>query len=91
LINNRKKERNKTKKQSRTQSKNNHVRLGDVGYVFKKRFDTGWFRGEVKEIRFGAENGKDRSVHYTDGDIEDLSVQDLINLSTSAMCSALGG
>jgi len=79
------------KKQSRTKSKKKHVRLGDVGYVFKKRFDTGWFTGEVKQIRLGAKNGKTRRVRYTDGDIEDLSVQDLINLSTSAMCSALGG
>ena len=79
------------KKQSRTKSKKKHVRLGDVGYVFKKRFDTGWFTGEVKQIRLGAKNGKTRRVRYTDGDIEDLSVQELHNLSTSAVCSALGG
>ena len=67
-----------------------HLVSGDVGDVFKKRFDTGWVSGEIKEIRLGAEDGKDRRVLYTDGDIEDLSVQDLVNLSTSTMCSGLG-
>ena len=40
--------------------------------------------------RLGAEGGKDRRVLYTDGDQEDLSVQDLVNLSLSDMCSGLG-
>ena len=30
------------------------VRIGDVGYKFRKLFDSGWFIGEVKQIRPGA-------------------------------------
>jgi hypothetical protein len=29
-------------------------RIGDVGYTFRKRFDEGWFTGEVVKIRPGA-------------------------------------
>ena len=57
--------------------------------MFRKRFDTGWLSGEVKEIRLGAEGGKDRRVVYTDGDHEDLSVQNLVNLSLRDMCLGL--
>ena len=49
--------------------------------MFQKRFDTGWFGGEVTEICFGAAGGKDMRVVYSDGDREDLSVQDLDQLS----------
>lgn len=28
--------------------------IGDVGYTFEKRFNTGWFTGKVVEIRPGA-------------------------------------
>ena len=27
------------------------VKLGDVGYMFRKKFDAGWYTGEVVEIR----------------------------------------
>lgn len=30
------------------------VRVGDVGYTFRKEFDDGWFHGVVVEIRPGA-------------------------------------
>ena len=49
--------------------------------MFRKRFNEGWFGGEVTEICLGAANGKDRRVVYADGDKEDLSVQDLVKLS----------
>jgi len=29
-------------------------KIGHVGYKFRKRFDQGWFDGEVIEIREGA-------------------------------------
>ena len=79
----RKRKRNQKtkKKESRTQSNNSHNVIGDVGYMFRKRFDTGWFGGEVTEICLGAANGKDRRVVYSNGDAEDLSVQDLVKLS----------
>ena len=30
------------------------VRVGDIGYKFRKQFDDGWYSGEVIEIRPGA-------------------------------------
>ena len=58
-----------------------HAVIGDAGYQFRKLFDTGWFCGTVTEIRLGADGGKDRRVVYSDGNVEDLSVDDLTRLS----------
>ncbi|KAL3771290.1 hypothetical protein ACHAWO_005947 [Cyclotella atomus] len=55
--------------------------IGFVGYKFRKLFDAGWFDGKVIEIRPLAQGGKDRRVVYTDGDMEDLSVDDLRDLA----------
>jgi hypothetical protein len=30
------------------------IKVGDVGYTFRKEFDAGWFRGVVVKIRPGA-------------------------------------
>ena len=56
--------------------------VGDVGYKFRKEFDSGWFTGTVEQIRPLAEGGKDRRCVYDDGDSEDLS---LIELQTLAI------
>ncbi|KAL7546343.1 hypothetical protein ACHAWF_009680 [Thalassiosira exigua] len=57
------------------------INVGDVGYSFRKRFDNGWFDGKVVKIRPGADNGRDRRCLYSDGDSEDLSLQQLHALS----------
>ena len=31
-----------------------NIRIGEVGYTFRKEFDAGWFTGTVREIRKGA-------------------------------------
>ena len=57
------------------------IPIGEVGYKFKKRFvGYGEYSGEVIAIRPGAKNGKDRRCKYSDGDEEDLSMDDLIDL-----------
>ena len=57
------------------------IPIGEVGYQFKKKFvGYGEFTGEVIAIRPGAKNGKDRRCKYSDGDEEDLSMDDLIDL-----------
>ncbi len=33
---------------------NSRIKVGDVGYTFRKEFDAGWFRGVVVKIRPGA-------------------------------------
>jgi len=53
------------------------VEVGDVGYEFRKKFGSGWYDGKVTEIRPLAENGYDRRCVYSDGDIEDLRLEDL--------------
>mmetsp|Transcript_8812 Transcript_8812/g.14399 ORF Transcript_8812/g.14399 Transcript_8812/m.14399 type:complete len:247 (+) Transcript_8812:310-1050(+) len=57
------------------------VELGDVGYEFRKKFDSGWYTGKVKEIRPLAANGYNRRCVYSDGDIEDLRLEDLEQLA----------
>ncbi|KAL3827192.1 hypothetical protein ACHAXA_006747 [Cyclostephanos tholiformis] len=57
------------------------IKLGDVGYQFRKEFKSGWFFGKVIEIRPFAANGCDRRCVYTDGDVEDLSLVDLEELA----------
>ena len=34
-----------------TKTEAESVKLGDVGYMFRKKFDAGWYTGEVVEIR----------------------------------------
>ena len=55
--------------------------IGEVGYVFRKQFDDGWYYGEVVKIRSGTAKGKDRQCRYTDGDEEDLSMRELQTLA----------
>jgi hypothetical protein len=51
--------------------------IGDVGYVFRKEFNEGWFTGTVVKIM---EDG-DRRCEYSDGDVEDLLLDDLVQLA----------
>lgn len=56
--------------------------VGDVGYRFLKHFEGhGVFEGRVVEILANAPSKKDRRCEYNDGDIEDLSLSDLMQLS----------
>ena len=58
------------------------VALGEVGYEFRKKFESGWYTGKVTEIRpHDLSNGYDRRCVYTDGDIEDLRLEDLQELA----------
>mmetsp|Transcript_14316 Transcript_14316/g.31390 ORF Transcript_14316/g.31390 Transcript_14316/m.31390 type:complete len:1414 (-) Transcript_14316:695-4936(-) len=57
------------------------MQIGEVGYEFRKLFNQGWFQGKVVKIRPGAAGGRDRRVVYSDGDQEDLSLDDLRVLS----------
>jgi len=57
------------------------VKIGDVGYEFRKKFNTGWFTGKVTEIRPLAANGYNRRCVYSDGDVEDLRLEDLEELA----------
>jgi len=57
--------------------KKKHVPVGNVGYTFRKEFDAGWFTGTVIKIMTDG----DRRCKYTDGDIEDLYLSDLIHLA----------
>ena len=41
-------------KKAAPNKKTEKIRVGDVGYEFRKRFDAGWFSGRVVEIRPGA-------------------------------------
>ncbi len=42
--------RSDTRREIMPRSSSAKIELGDVGYVFRKRFDSGWFTGEVVEI-----------------------------------------
>jgi hypothetical protein len=57
--------------------KKNTTAIGDVGYVFRKEFNEGWFTGTVVKIM---EDG-DRRCEYSDGDVEDLLLDDLVKLA----------
>jgi len=61
-------------------SNNNNIEIGDVGYEFQKQFDAGWFTGKVTQI-VPVGNEKDRRCVYNDGDIEDLSLEELHRLA----------
>ncbi len=52
------------------------VKVGEIGYKFWKEFDEGWFVGEVTDI-FVSGIKKIRRCTYSDGDVEDLSLNDL--------------
>lgn len=66
---------------SKSTASSNDAALGEVGYEFQKKFDSGWYTGKVTEIRPLAAGGYDRRCVYADGDIEDLRLTDLENLS----------
>jgi hypothetical protein len=51
--------------------------IGDVGYVFRKEFVQGWFTGIVVKIM----KDGDRRCEYSDGDVEDLLLDDLVQLA----------
>jgi hypothetical protein len=51
-----------------------------VGYMIRKEFSSGWFRGIVGHIHKNAAGGKTRRVYYEDGDMEDLSLMQLKSL-----------
>jgi hypothetical protein len=65
-----------------------------VGYMIRKEFSSGWFRGIVGCIR---EGGRTRRVFYEDGDSEDLSLMQLkslpsdTNKTTVKQCRAARG
>ena len=71
----------KIKNRDHDEERHPAVAIGEVGYIFWKQFDVGWYKGEVIEIRPGAAKGKDRRCRYTDGDKEDLSVPELRTLA----------
>jgi len=58
------------------------INIGDVGYQFRKEFDSGWFNGKVVEILPHALSGWDRRCVYEDGDCEDLMFDELKRLAT---------
>jgi hypothetical protein len=58
------------------------INIGDVGYQYRKEFDSGWFNGKVVEIRPNAVGGRDRRCVYEDGDCEDLTFNELKRLAT---------
>ena len=61
------------------------VPITAVGFSFEKNFKGhGWFKGKVVEILSGAAGGKDRRCEYEDGDMEDLSLQQLRSLQKAA-------
>jgi hypothetical protein len=61
---------------------NNNVEIGDVGYEFRKQFDSGWYTGKVTEILLTVVgNTSDRRCVYNDGDVEDLSLEELQRLA----------
>lgn len=58
-----------------------NIEVGDIGFTFEKEFKGyGTFRGTVVQLRLGAANGKDRRCVYSDGDDEDLSLDEIHEL-----------
>ena len=52
--------------------------IGDIGYVFRKEFGSqGWFTGTVVKIM----KDGDRRCKYSDGDVEELLLDDLVQLA----------
>ena len=59
-------------------------KVGDVGYEFNKLFEDGeLYTGFVIKIREGAAGGRDRRCVYEDGDLEDLSMEELVSLASN--------
>jgi hypothetical protein len=67
---------------STQQATNPNINVGDVGYQFRKEFDSGWYNGTVVEILPHALGGLDRRCVYEDGDCEDLALSELKRLVT---------
>jgi hypothetical protein len=65
-----------------TSSNQSNINVGDVGYRFRKEFDSGWFNGKVVKILPHAVGGQDRRCVYEDGDFEDLMFDELKRLAT---------
>ena len=58
--------------------KSTKLMIGDIGYVFRKEFGSqGWFTGTVVKIM----KDGDRRCKYSDGDVEDLLLDDLVQLA----------
>lgn len=73
-------------KPKETENKPAKAASGEVGYEFRKKFildgvEEKWYTGKVIEIIPPTENGKTRRCAYTDGDIEDLAMDDLDQLA----------
>ena len=52
--------------------------IGDIGYVFRKEFGSqGWYTGTVVKIM----KDGDRRCKYSDGDVEELLLDDLVQLA----------
>lgn len=50
----------------------------DVGCKLMKYFPGhGWFEGTIEEIRLEAAHNKTRRITYSDGDVEDLSIEEI--------------
>ena len=57
--------------------KKSTIVIGDIGYVFRKEFVQGWFTGTVVKIM----KDGDRRCEYSDGDVEDLLLDELVQLA----------
>jgi hypothetical protein len=58
--------------------KSTKMKIGDIGYAFRKEFGAqGWFTGTVVKIM----KDGDRQCEYSDGDVEDLLLDDLVQLA----------
>ena len=74
-------------------SNKEQMMIGQIGYTFRKQFHSGWYIGNVTEIlplppqqQHPATNNtttaaKDRRCVYNDGDVEDLSLEELKKLA----------
>lgn len=71
---------NNNQDDSNNSNNDKNIEIGDVGYEFQKLFDAGWFTGKVTEIIPNG-NSKDRRCVYNDGDVEDLSLEELQRLA----------
>ena len=78
---------------SSSSSNKEQMMIGQIGYTFRKQFHSGWYIGNVTEIlplppqqQHPATNNtttaaKDRRCVYNDGDVEDLSLEELKKLA----------
>lgn len=56
------------------------IEIGDAGYEFRKEFDSVWYIGKVTEVIL-VNNRSYRRCVYNDGDVEDLSLEELQRLA----------